>query len=377
MYQGILDNCEDVGITEAEFHEAQAPMKPTIRRADLIDYEQMRKYFGHVPADIIRQTFKHPTQIGLLPPFTHLHRQFKSPNPALNLHRRNEANATDQIFATEPTTDGGETSAHIFVGQDSKITDVYKSKDNSEESFLGAFQNRVRERGVPIKLIADNCPMYRDWNVTKYLQDSVVSMWQCETKHQNQNPAKNQYRTVKQHTDRTMNRSGAPGYAWLLCLVYICLCLNNYIDPKLGDGTKYPIMMCCFAKNDISMLLNFYSWQPVYYLVDPEDQSFSENLRKKRARWAGVDEKIGAKMCYKLVDEESGMIIYRSVIRAATEPGSSNLRVDPIKPLLPTDTVLDEMMTAADFKTPVSDDQKKVPTFSILSTTNTMNWREI
>ena len=73
--------------------------------------------------------------------------------------------------------DGGETSAHIFVGQDSKITDVYKSKDNSGSEFLGAFQDRVCERGVPTKLITDNAPMYRGWNVAKYLRDLVVSMW--------------------------------------------------------------------------------------------------------------------------------------------------------------------------------------------------------
>ena len=174
-----------------------------------------------------------------------------------------------------------------------------------------------------------------------------------------------------------MDRSGAPGYAWFLCLIYICLCLNNCIDPKLGDGTKSPIMMCCFAKNDISMLLNFYFWQPVYYLVDPDDQSFSETSREKRARWAGVDEKIGAKMCYKLVDEESGKIICRSVIRAATEPGSDNLRVDPIEPLPPTDAQLDEMIETADFKTPVSSTSKEVPPFSLPPTTDTMNWREM
>ena len=159
-YQGMLDNCEDVGIPEAELHEAQAPLKPTIRKLEPIDYERMRKYFGHVPADIVRQNFKHTTHIGMLPPSTHLRRQFKSPHPALNLHCRNEADATDQIFAKEPALDGAETSCHIFVGQDSKITDVYKSKDNSREASLGAFQDRVCERGVPTKLIADNAPMY-------------------------------------------------------------------------------------------------------------------------------------------------------------------------------------------------------------------------
>ena len=122
-----------------------------------------------------------------------------------------------------------------------------------------------------------------------------------------------------------MNRSGAPGVAWFLCLVYICLCFNIYVDPKLGDGTKSPIMMACFAHNDISMLQNFYFWEPVYYLLDQEDKSFGVKSKEKRARWACVDENIGAKMCYKLVDDESGKIVCSSVIRSATEPGTTNL----------------------------------------------------
>ena len=87
--------------------------------------------------------------------------------------------------------DDEETSGHIFVCQDSKITDVYKSKDNSGAEFLRALQDRVRERGVPTKIIADNAPMYKGWNITKYLRDLVVFMWQCEIKYQNPNPAEN------------------------------------------------------------------------------------------------------------------------------------------------------------------------------------------
>ena len=174
-----------------------------------------------------------------------------------------------------------------------------------------------------------------------------------------------------------MDRSGAPGCAWFLCLVYICLYFNNCIDPNLGDGTKSPIMMCCFAQNDISMLLNFYFWQPVYYLIDPEDQSFSVKSREKRVRWTGVDENIGAKICYKLVDEESGKIICRSVIQSTTEADTAILQIDPIKPLPPPDAMLDEIMTAADFKTPVSSDNKKDPVDSTPASKDTMNWREM
>ena len=99
----------------------------------------------------------------------------------MNLHRRNEADAMDEIFSDTPAMDGGETSAHIFVGHDSKITDVYKVKGYSEKEFLGALQDRVCTRGVPTKLIADNAHMYRGWKVTKYVRDIITLLWQCET----------------------------------------------------------------------------------------------------------------------------------------------------------------------------------------------------
>ena len=49
-YQGLLDNCEDVGITEAEVQAAQEPLKQTTRKPDGTDWERMRKYLGNVPA---------------------------------------------------------------------------------------------------------------------------------------------------------------------------------------------------------------------------------------------------------------------------------------------------------------------------------------
>ena len=71
-YQGVLDNCKDVGITEAELQEAQVPLKSSNRRPEIMDYERMKKYLGNVPANIVRRTFKHTTQIGTLPTLSHL-----------------------------------------------------------------------------------------------------------------------------------------------------------------------------------------------------------------------------------------------------------------------------------------------------------------
>jgi len=66
---------------------------------------------------------------------------FKSPNPSANLRRRDEADATDQIFSDTPAINGDETSAHLFVGKKSKLTDAYKAKDNSSALFLKCIQD--------------------------------------------------------------------------------------------------------------------------------------------------------------------------------------------------------------------------------------------
>ena len=77
-------------------------------------------------------------------------------------------------------------------------------------------------------------------------------------------------------------------------------------------------------------------------------------------------------MCYKLVDDESGKIICCSVIRSATEPGTANLRIDPIEPLpFDADAILDEMMSTADFETPLSNVD---PVDSIPASTKSKTW---
>ena len=156
----------------------------------------------------------------------------------------------------------------------------------------------------------------------------------------------------------------------------IYLSLSYYcIDLKLDDGTKSPIMMACFVHNDIGMLLNFYFWQPVYYLLDSIEQLFGVKSKEKRARWAGVDKQIEAKMCYKLFDDETGKIINRSLIRSTTEPGTANLRVDPIELLSPDpDDILDEMMSTADFATPLSSVD---PVDLIPVSTKSRTWQEM
>ena len=98
----------------------------------------------------------------------------------------------------------------------------------------------------------------------------------------------------------------------LVLMLGVCLFLSQPLcRPK---PCKSPLMMANFVQNDISPLIFFYFWQPVYYLLDAEEQSFPGKSKEMRARWAGIDENIGTKMCWKLVDDNSGEIINRSTI---------------------------------------------------------------
>ena len=59
-----------------------------------------------------------------------------------------------------------------------------------------------------------------------------------------------------------------------------------------------------------------------------------------RTQWTGVDESIEAKMCWKLVDDNSGKITCGSIICSVIESGTANLQVHLIKPL-PDGAILD------------------------------------
>ena len=84
--------------------------------------------FGWLPADVIKQTFAMTTQYACLPMSTLLKKCYKSPFPALNVHRRDEPIAKDTIYSNTLAIDSGATIAQVFIGMESLVTDVYAIK---------------------------------------------------------------------------------------------------------------------------------------------------------------------------------------------------------------------------------------------------------
>ena len=58
VYQGILDESTDAGVTPKGLSEIINPIVPRVRTPTAMDFDTKRPYFAHLPAEVIRNTFK-------------------------------------------------------------------------------------------------------------------------------------------------------------------------------------------------------------------------------------------------------------------------------------------------------------------------------
>ena len=65
--------------------------------------------------------------------------------------------------------------------------------------------------------------------LTRYFSNLVNGNWHS--------PSGCNYKTVKTMANGSFDRSGAPAFTWLLCLMYRCLLLNHMSSPSLGHDT--------------------------------------------------------------------------------------------------------------------------------------------
>ena len=85
----------------------------------------------------------------------------------------------------------------------------------------------------------------------------------------------------------------------------------------------HPLERLTGATPDISPLLRFRWYQPVYYRID--DSDFPSDTTEKRGRFVGIAEHVGHAMSYKILTDDTHKIICRSNVRPADDPGSQNL----------------------------------------------------
>ena len=298
---------EDYGSFIANLHQGSS-QEP--------DWNALRPFFAWTSPSSIQDTFNVTTRHGTAPHTQdYIKKHFKSRNPVFNIPRRSEAVATDTIFSDTPAVDDGSTMAQFFCGRDTLVCDAYGIK--STKQFINTLSDNIRKRGAMDTLISDGGKYEISKRVTDLLRSLFIQDYQSEPYHQHQNKAENRFGLAKRYTNTVMNTSGCPAFCWLLCLQYICVVLNHLASPTLQGIC--PVQALEGTTPDISFLLHFSFYEPVYYRIDSSepDLNFPSSSNEKKGYWVGFADKQGDSLTLRILTEDTQKIIIRSGVRSA------------------------------------------------------------
>ena len=298
---------EDYGSYIANLHQGSS-QEP--------DWNALRPFFAWTSPSSIQDTFNVTTRHGTAPHTQdYIKKHFKSRNPVFNIPRRSEAVATHTIFSDTPAIDDGSTMAQFFCGRDTLVCDAYGIK--STKQFINTLSDNIRKRGAMDTLISDGGKYEISKRVTDLLRSLFIQDYQSEPYHQHQNKAENRFGLAKHYTNTVMNTSGCPACCWLLCLQYICVVLNHLASPTLQG--IYPVQALEGTTPDISFLLHFSFYEPVYYRIDSSepDLNFPSSSNEKKGCWVGFADNQGDSLTWRILTEDTQKIIIRSGVRSA------------------------------------------------------------
>jgi hypothetical protein len=187
----------------------------------------------------------------------------------------------------------------------------------SDKHFAYRLMDEIRKYGAMDRLICDNTKAQISSRVKDILRTFYIKDWQSEPYKGNQNFAERGWRDTKAKVNNLLNTAGTPGNAWLLALGYICFVQNHTAVKSLGNRT--PIEWLLGYTPDITVLLQFQLWEPVYYAK--YDAKFPADSTESLGQFVGIAESVGHAMTFKILTEE-GKIIHRAVVRSAAGEGA-------------------------------------------------------
>ena len=85
---------------------------------------------------------------------------------------------------------------------------------------------------------------------------------------------------------------------------------------------------------DISPLMQFHWWEPVYYKL--HDSDFPSKSPEKCGHFVGFAEHVGHAMIYKILTDDTQKVIWHSNVRSALDPAAPNLQIEPSDGETPT-----------------------------------------
>ena len=292
------------------------------------DWNALCPFFAWTSPSSIKDTFNVTTRHGTAPHTQdYIKKHFKSRNPVFNIPRRSEAVATNTIFSDTPAVDDGATMAQFFCGRDTLACDAYSIK--STKQFINTLSDNIRKRGAMDTLISDGGKYEISKRVTDLLRSLFIQDYQSEPYHQHQNKAENHFGLAKRYSNTVMNTSGCTACCWLLCLQYICVVLNHLASPTLQGIC--PVQALEGTTPDISFLLHFSFYEPVYYRIDSSepDLNFPSSSNEKKGYWVGFADNQGDSLPWRILTEDTQKIIIRSGVRSAVRTTTNQRLASP------------------------------------------------
>ena len=108
----------------------------------------------------------------------------------------------------------------------------------------------------------------------------------------------------------------------------VCTLMNHTSVESLNWYT--PMQMLTGSTSDISILLQFRFYQPVYF-SHPESK-IPSNSTELKGRFVGFADHVGDTMTFKVLCEDTTKVLFRSNVRSAEILNTVNYRLDTDKP---------------------------------------------
>ena len=192
------------------------------------------------------------------------------------------------------------------------LLSVMHMASNQPNNSSTTLPDNIRKRGAMDTLISDGGKYEISKRVTDLLRSLFIQDYQSEPYHQHQNKAENHFGLAKRYTNTVMNTSGCPACCWLLCLQYISVVLNHLASPTLQGIC--PVQALEGTTPDISFMLHFSFYEPVYYRIDSSepDLNFPSSSNEKKGCWVGFANSQGDRLTWRILTEDTQKIIIHS-----------------------------------------------------------------
>ena len=106
----------------------------------------------------------------------------------------------------------------------------------------------------------------------------------------------------------------------------LCLfCIKSYLQFNYSN---IPINADAGSTCNVSPLLRFHFWQPIYFNSDYS--RFPSDSTEETGRFAGISENAFHDVTFSILNAITNKVINRSNARQTCEPTSPNLRISPI-----------------------------------------------